>query len=190
METTAGFVLCGGGSRRMGRDKALLPYGGGTLVEHMARLVAGVAGSATLVGAPERYGHLGYPVLGDDQGESGPLAGLVTLLRKSTADLNVVVPCDMPGLAAGFVLEMLEAARGSACDAVVPSTTSGAHPLSAVYRKSALAGLALDLAAGQLRVRDALKRLKILEIPAEPGALANVNTPDDWAGFAGQVAQR
>lgn len=187
-ESTAGFVLCGGQSRRMGRDKALLPFRGITLVEHMARLLEDVAGSATLVGAPERYGHLGWPVLADEQafekGDRGPLAGLVTLLRATEADLNVVVACDMPGLSRGFVLQMLEAARlDPGCDAVVPLTTNGLNPLSAVYRRSALEALASALGEGRLKVRDALKRLKIREIAAEPETLANVNTPQEWVRF-------
>lgn len=184
VESTAGFVLCGGHSLRMGRDKAMLPFDGQPLVSYMAKLVETAAGSATLVGAPERYRHLGYPVLADGQANSGPLAGLVTLLTATQADLNLVVPVDMPNLELGFVSSLLAAARlATGADVVVPSTTSGTHPLSAVYRRTALEGLASDLRAGQLRVRDALKRLKIKEIRVEPEALANLNTPDDWVRF-------
>ena len=189
METSAGFVLCGGQSRRMGRDKALLPMGGKVLIEHMAQLVESAAGSATLVGAPDRYRDLGYPVLADQRAGAGPLAGLVALLRHSKADLNLVVPCDMPGLGmpglgGGFVLKMMEEARAHPeCDAVVPTTTSGTGPLSAVYRRSALATFEEDLAAGQLRVRAAVMRLKIRKIWVEPVVLQNVNTPDEWVRF-------
>ena len=58
-------MLAGGESSRMGRDKALLPFHGGVLAGHVAATVAAAAGSAILIGNPEKYGHLGYPVIPD-----------------------------------------------------------------------------------------------------------------------------
>ena len=52
--SVAAFVLTGGHSTRMGRDKALLPYGDGTLVERVAQVAQRAAGVVHLVGAPER----------------------------------------------------------------------------------------------------------------------------------------
>lgn len=184
-DTMAGFVLCGGQSRRMGQDKALLPFRGTTLVEHMAKLVQTATGSATLVGEPGRYAELGLPVLADPQPDSGPLAGLVALLAATEAELNLVVPCDMPGLELGFVLHLLDLAREhSDHQLVIPTGPSGQAPLSAVYRKSAHAALAAALAADQRKVRDAIKALKIKEVPSTAEQLANVNTPGDWLRLA------
>jgi len=60
-----GFVLAGGASTRMGRDKALLPFAGRTLLEHVAARVAEAAGNVTVIGPPERYGHLGLVCAAD-----------------------------------------------------------------------------------------------------------------------------
>ena len=49
----AGWVLTGGQSTRMGRDKAMLPWSGRTMIEVIADTVREAAGSVTLVGAPE-----------------------------------------------------------------------------------------------------------------------------------------
>src|SRR5665213_1694187 len=108
--TRAGFVLAGGASRRMGRDKALLPLGGGTMVEQIAARVLRVTGNVTLIGSPEKYGHLGLPVVADEIENCGPLGGLYTALRLSQAEWNVVVACDMPDVTELFLGALLDAA--------------------------------------------------------------------------------
>ena len=46
------IVLCGGESRRMGRDKASLPFGPETLVERVVRLVTPFVSDVVLAAAP------------------------------------------------------------------------------------------------------------------------------------------
>ena len=73
----SGFVLAGGLSSRMGRDKALLPYRGKTLVEHVAETVSEALPESSrpvaIIGDPGRYGNLGYPVHPDSVPGCGPL---------------------------------------------------------------------------------------------------------------------
>jgi len=104
----------------MGRDKALLPCRGATLAGHLASLVARAAGSAALVGSPDLYARLGFPVLADLYPGQGPLGGVLTALAASPADLNLVVACDMPSLAVRFLEGLLAAAEHSRADCLVP----------------------------------------------------------------------
>src|SRR5439155_2404727 len=130
----AGFVLVGGNSSRMGQDKARLPLHGKTLVEHVAAAVAEAAGSVTLVGAPERYQSLGFPIVPDDRPGAGPLAGIHAALGASRADWNLIVACDMPVLSAPFLKSLLAAAESSGADCLIPSGPSGLPgPLCAVH---------------------------------------------------------
>src|SRR5579871_469780 len=106
----AGFVLAGGRSSRMGRDKALLSFQGVPLVARVAEMVAQAAGSAVVIGDPGKYGGLGYAVVPDRRQGLGPLAGIEAALDFSTADWNLVLACDMPDVSAAFLRALLETA--------------------------------------------------------------------------------
>jgi molybdenum cofactor guanylyltransferase len=181
METSAGFVLTGGRSSRMGRDKALLPIEGSLLVERTAERVRAAAGSVTLIGAPERYAHLGLPVAADLIEDCGPVGGLYTALKIGQADRNLLVACDMPGVTAEFLRELLDAARQSGSACLVPQTESGLHPLCAVYHRRAEGAVASAIEHKRFKMHDLLKILKAVSFPvADARMLENVNTPVEW----------
>src|SRR5579863_9914547 len=192
-----GFVLTGGRSSRMGRDKALLPVvgsanegpaaggwtaGGKTLVEQIAARVRAAAGSVTLIGSPERYGNLGLPVAADLIEDCGPIGGVYTALKICSAPWNLIVACDMPSVTAGFLRGLLEAARNADAECVVPETASGLHPLCAVYHRRALPALQYALDHKFLKMHDLMKSLGAVALPVSGAALLeNVNTPIEWS---------
>jgi molybdopterin-guanine dinucleotide biosynthesis protein A len=167
----------------MGCDKALLPFRGGLLVESVARAVRSAAGSAVLVGHPRLYQHPGYPAIPDLYPGAGPLGGILTALRHTAADWNLVAACDMPGLSADFLRLLIHAADG---DAVVPMGPSGRpEPLCAVYHRRSRPVLERAFGRGVRSVRAALEDLRatLVSVP-ELAPFQNVNTPQDWAGYA------
>src|SRR5271155_5483314 len=93
----SGFVLAGGRSSRMGRDKTLLPVKGGTLIQQVAWSVLHAAGDVTIVAPPERYAALGSPVIADRLPGCGPLGGGFSSLSTPHSDWNLIAACDMPG---------------------------------------------------------------------------------------------
>lgn len=176
-------MLVGGRSSRMGRDKALLPYRGDRLACAVAREVARAAGAVTLVGDPRRYGDLGYSVIPDAFPGEGPLGGILTALRHCTADLCLVVACDMPELTAPFLSDLLAAAEENP-GVTLPQGPSGRlEPLCAVWRPGVLPGVEIAFASGIRKVTAALDGLPAAFYPvAEVAPFQNVNTPEDWAG--------
>src|SRR5262249_14192059 len=147
---------------RMGRDKALLPFRGGVLAGHVAATVAAAAGSAVLVGDPQKYGHLGYTVIPDRTAGVGPLGGIETALSYTDADWNLVVACDMPAVAAEFLRDLVDAAQRSGADVLVPVGPSGRlEPLCAVYHRRAAAALRQALDRGVRKVTEAFNGLNI-----------------------------
>ena len=182
----AGYVLVGGRSSRMGRDKALLPYHGGVLAEFVARAVKLAAGSAVLVGNARRYGCVDYPTLPDLYPGEGPLGGILSALRNSTADWTLIVACNMPKVSAEFLTGLLDAAARTDADVLVPAGPSGRlEPLCAVYHRRSRELLDRAFAAGIRKVTAAFTGLQIavFAVP-ELTPFQNVNTPEDWAGYA------
>jgi molybdopterin-guanine dinucleotide biosynthesis protein A len=167
----------------MGRDKALLPYRGGRLAESVARAVELAAGSATLVGDARKYRDLGFPVLLDAYPGEGPLGGILTALRHSTADWNLVVACDMPGLSSDFLQALLDAAERSDAHALAPASPSGRpEPLCAVYHREALKAVEAAFSEGARKASAALEAAGFAVLPnQEVTYFQNVNTPEEWA---------
>jgi molybdopterin-guanine dinucleotide biosynthesis protein A len=183
----SGYVLAGGKSSRMGADKALLPFRGATLVEHVAGVLLEVCGSATIVGPPERYSHLGLKVISDRHAGSGPVSGIHAALEASPSDWILVAACDMPGLTPEFLRELIAETQrlesGAAHpDALMPIAPGGCpEPLCAVYHKRCLPLLETALERGVLKVTRALAEARLCLLPVnDPSPLQNVNTPSEW----------
>jgi len=151
----AGFVLAGGRSSRMGQDKALLPWKGSTLIESVAREVFNAAGSVTLIGPVERYASLGFPVVSDKIAGCGPLAGLHAALSTTTAEWNILVACDMPGMTC---------------------------PLSAVYNARLLPAVESAIHSKLLKMHDFVSKISVRQWPAPDPAVCNLNTPEQLLG--------
>lgn len=175
----AGFVLAGGRSSRMGRDKALLPWKGSTLVESVAREVFIAAGNVTVIGSPELYGNVGFPVIPDRIDGCGPLGGLYTALSVTTADWNVLVACDMPAVTHQLLEELLAGAEGSGADALVPETPVGLEPLCAVYHARLLPSVESAIQSKLLKMHDFISTIQACRWPvSHAGFFRNLNTPE------------
>jgi len=178
--TTAGFVLVGGRSRRMGRDKALLPCDSGVLAQHVAAKAASIAGSVALIGDPDRYSHLGIDCLADLRTGFGPLAGLETALHSRRAEYNLVLACDMPDLSADHLKHLLHTAVETSVNCVVTRDEDGrTHPLCAVYRDSCLPVISKALDEGRLKLLDLVAELGAAFVSAQ-SPIRNINTAEDW----------
>jgi molybdopterin-guanine dinucleotide biosynthesis protein A len=180
---TAGFVLVGGQSSRMGRDKARLPVDSRLLVELVAGTVAEAAGTVMLVGNPAAFADLPFECLPDLRPGCGPVAGLEAALASGQAEFNVVVACDMPGIRAADLTRLLAVCEEShALCAFVKDASGRKHPLCAVYRSACLPFVRVALDAGRWRLLDLVEELKAVEVPID-SVLSNVNTPEDWAAW-------
>ena len=92
-----GFVLVGGLSARMGRDKALLPVGGVPMALLQARKLERACGRAAFVGKePGSFAALGYPFVEDGAAGRAALHGVLSALEWSPEEVNLVLAADVP----------------------------------------------------------------------------------------------
>ena len=182
----AGFVLVGGLSTRMGRDKALLLSGSHPLVKDVAEQVAVAAGSVALVGKPERYRDLGLECLVDLRLNVGPLAGIETALKSDRGELNLIAACDMPGLKVSWLQALLRQAEETQARAVVIRDKAGLiHPLCGVYRRGCLPVIQEALDTRRLRLMDVVEELCAVPLDIDE-IIWNVNTPQEWSAWREQ----
>ena len=99
--TAGGIVLCGGKSTRMGRSKALLPFGPETMLQRVVRLLGSVVQPIVAVAAVDQA----LPTLPasvivtrDERGGRGPLEGLRAGLKALPPEVEgaYVTSCDVP----------------------------------------------------------------------------------------------
>ncbi len=169
----------------MGQNKALLEIAGEPLVIRMAREVAAVAASVTLVGDPKTYAGLGFDVIPDRYPGCGPLAGIDAALHHARHDWILVAACDMP-VSARIWAELLGQTRHG-FDVIMPVDAEGRlEPLAALYHRGCLSAVEKALAAERFKVTDALAGLRLSPVRLEGAAFRNLNTPEHWRQFVSQ----
>jgi molybdopterin-guanine dinucleotide biosynthesis protein A len=128
----AAVVLAGGRSSRMGRPKALLPFGGETLIERILRRLRPLVIESVVVAAPgQELPSLQGRIVRDRTPHLGPVAGLAAGLAAISAPRAFVTSCDAPFLDPALIGWMLSEAEG--WDVLVPEWEGRLHPLHAVY---------------------------------------------------------
>ena len=179
----AGFVLAGGKSSRMGRDKALLEVGG---VPMVARAIASLATACTdvaIASGDDRLAAYGR-VVRDETAGFGPLGGIVAALERSACEWNLFLAVDVPFVPEAVWRKLL--ARAAEGDAVcVMARGEYVQPLIAAYSRSATGVLRRELEAGRWKVTAAIAAAGAVAYVdfAEEGWFRNVNTPEEFAAL-------
>ncbi len=195
MKDIDGFILVGGKSSRMRRDKANLQLDGKTFVERAAFALSGVAENLFVVGNSKENLH-GLPILSDtfygenNLAENAAIIGLQTALKNTKTTWTAILACDLP-FASRELFIKTALFLDDKIDAVAPIQQDGRpQPLCAVYRsKSCLPIVEKMLRGDDWSLQKLLRRLhtrfiafdEISDLPDSERFFFNVNTPEDYA---------
>lgn len=192
------FILAGGQSTRMGRDKALLEFRGRPLIEQALDKLHVLGFSPRIAGSRPDLA-LYAPFVADNYSGSGPLAGIEAALSASDFGLNLFLPVDLPLLPIDFLRWMIARAGETCALATIPHLEGRPQPLCAVYHRDLLPSIQAALARGDRKVIDVIEGaaapanakldcfdvetiVACLDFPAAPPVrrwFQNLNTPLD-----------
>jgi molybdenum cofactor guanylyltransferase len=182
------FVLAGGRSSRMGRDKALLSLDGRNLLQRALQTAASVADGAYIVGSRQLYAKFGETVE-DVYSGCGPLGGIHAALASTETDLNLIISVDIPRMTTEFLRWLIAHAKSRTELIVVPEAAGGLQPLCAIYRKAVAATGEQALQQGDYKVGHLFSRVPtcivaestITAAGFSPELFLNINTPEEYA---------
>jgi molybdopterin-guanine dinucleotide biosynthesis protein A len=203
VDPVTAFVLAGGKSSRMGRDKAFLELEGRTLLSWALEAAHAVTASTWIVGSAAKFAAFG-PIVEDAYSGRGPLAGIHAALSGSATNLNLILAVDLPFIQSDLLQYLIAQARESPAVVVVPRTEEGLQPLCAVYRRQFAEAAEASLRAGKNKIDSLFAEVDTRVIEPEELELngfrqemfRNLNTEQDWKAASqakpfiiGQVAR-
>ncbi len=182
----AAVLLAGGKSRRMGRDKAMLPLPDGRLLwQRQLAVLQELVPVEMFISGPYRDGFpADVPLLNDECSGLGPLSGMVAAFETMKVPLLVVLAIDLPAMRSGFLRRLLESSRER--QGIVPRHQEPAgfyEPLAAVYPRECLHAAKERLQRRELALQGFIQAAGPLLQPhrindAERSLFANWNEPE------------
>jgi molybdenum cofactor guanylyltransferase len=177
-----GFVLAGGRSIRMGRDKSLINFNGVPLIRHAIEILRASGMEPRIAGA---RGDLSVfaPTLFDDPTSPGlgPLSGICPALESTAARFAVFLPVDLPLLPAALVGYLVHQAEVTGSAVTVASISGFVETFPAVIDRDAAPALRASLRS------DDRKCLTAFAAAAEALSRAMSIVPVELLLQAGQV---
>jgi molybdopterin-guanine dinucleotide biosynthesis protein A len=193
------IIQAGGGSTRMGQNKALMSFMNQPLILRIIQRVQPLAAELLVTtNQPEDLSFLGLPLIPDEIQGLGALGGLYTALRAASHPVAAIVACDMPFVNVPLLTAQQDLLVDENVDTVLPEHEHGYEPFHGVYRpETCLPAIQRAIDAGKRRAIAWLPDVKVrgmLEDEVrryDPHLLAfmNVNTPEEFRQ-AEEVAAR
>ncbi|KAB2954573.1 molybdenum cofactor guanylyltransferase [Heliorestis acidaminivorans] len=181
------IILAGGQNKRMGMNKAFLPFGQKVLIEHIMEELAQVTQEIIIVtNEPALYKDIEATITPDLLPYKNPLCGIHAGLTVSSNHYNFIVACDMPFIQKTSIDELLHLSEGY--DVIVPKIGTYLQPLYAVYSKNCIHAIEVTLHKGVGKITDFYNLVKVRYIEEDvlnhweslDQLFFNVNTPEDY----------
>jgi molybdenum cofactor guanylyltransferase len=173
------FILCGGDSRRFGKDKAKLKIGDETFLEHLIGRAKPFFSDISLLGNGRTY-ESGLPAYKDAIPGSGPLGGLLQGMNISNGETFAVLPVDAPIISRRLISILANYLLPDDSDGAIVQSSGSVYPLTGIFRTNLASSLNERLFKGQYKVLDFIRSIHAEIIPCRDDEIWNINTPEDY----------
>lgn len=179
-------ILTGGASRRMGSDKARLPFDGALLVERLVDRYSAIGTVSLSVAATGSF-HIENAIeLPDRYPGQGPLNGIVSAFENTVEDRIFLTAVDLPNGDAELA-SVIMSSMGDADACVIRRADGKPEPVFAVYSRSCLDSTIRCLEEGKRSFMSLFDKINIRYLPEKEltkwdldWILFNMNTPEDY----------
>jgi molybdopterin-guanine dinucleotide biosynthesis protein A len=174
-----GFVLAGGLSSRMGRDKAMIDFCGRPMIAIAVETLEATCELVSIAGNRSELAEFG-PVISDQRSGEGPASGIEAGMLACASEWALFVPVDLPLLSPGFVRTWAEAVLARlGTRASYAQVGSDPHPALCLLRRDCATDLVAKIYGGDRRLQSLLGSLEGLWI-ADALELAGGEDPSQW----------
>ncbi len=175
---TEAFILAGGKSSRMGRDKGLIEINGRPMTAHLIDTLKNLGMIPGIISNNPAYEQFGLPVIPDIIKDQGPLGGLYTAMRWTRAANVLLVSCDMPFIGAAAIKRLLDAIQPGRI--VAAKVNDRLNPMPAIYPRLLEEQVKDLILAHKLQLCRWISEQNPVIVPLENmHEFLNINTPVD-----------
>jgi molybdopterin-guanine dinucleotide biosynthesis protein A len=172
------YILAGGQSRRLGKDKLYVQVDGQTLLENVVNIcrkcfneVKLVARDSTIISFSD------IEIVIDSPKAEGPMAGVIAALENCPLDSCFITAVDLPDLNIEIVETLINNYEGQQYFGL--EEAGGLQPLCGIYEKSALEVFYRSARNKNYSVTEVVRSLDYDLIDLKSRQWRNVNSPED-----------
>lgn len=177
--TIEAFVLAGGQSKRMGQDKGLILLKGRPMVSYILNTLQEAGIPTKIIANNPSYIMFGPPVYSDIISEKGPMGGLLTAFENTTANVILLIGCDMPLISVEVINHLLSFADREKI--IAPITADNVNPLFALYPRCLQQKLEKSMVDEQLKMTHFILNNQHILVPftdlKTTSHFSNINNP-------------
>ena len=184
MKIVNGYILAGGKSSRMGKDKGLLLIDSKSIVQHVIDQLQPVVAKVTIVSNNSEYEKFGFEVIGDLVKDIGPAGGIYTALSHSDTSSNFIVSCDMPFITSDAIAFIIT--NSNQHQITLPVYHDKTEPLFGVYTKECVTKWQELIQQGSVKLQELITYFSVMKLNVDENKLfcesifTNINTQYDF----------
>ena len=170
----------------MGTDKAFIEVEGTWLVTSALKALSGASQRLIIGGTDPKLVRAASAAdaqhVADRWPGEGPLGAVATALGLAHHPVTVILPCDLPAISVEDVAVLVQAvcdAPAAAAPAAAVFTDQRRHYLPLAVDTSAAAAATQLFESGQRAVASLLDLAAVIDVPASPSAVTDIDSPED-----------